>query len=107
MKQKKRRFKTKYLNNTIMKHSRLSNNFLSHRTEMPQYQITRHFDRLLNLCSQIKLKLTIKLVQNKITDDKIEIANLFNKYFVNIAKKLGLFTKDKSAVFLENSLNKV
>ena len=40
-------------------------------------------------------------------DDEIQIANLFNEYFVNIVKKLGLFTKEQSAVFTENSLNEV
>ena len=27
-------------------------------------------------------------------DDEIEIAKLFNEYFVNIVKKLGLFTEE-------------
>ena len=27
-------------------------------------------------------------------DDEIEIAKLFNEYFVNIVKRLGLFTKE-------------
>ena len=26
-------------------------------------------------------------------DDEIQIANLFNEYFVNILNKLGIFTK--------------
>ena len=33
--------------------------------------------------------------------DKIEIGKLFNKYFVNIVKKLRLFTKEQSAVYTE------
>ena len=37
-------------------------------------------------------------------DDKIEIAKLFNEYFVNIVKKLGLLTKEQNAVNIENSL---
>ena len=38
-------------------------------------------------------------------DDEIEIAKLFNEYFVNIVKKLGLFTKEQSAISTENSLS--
>ena len=38
-------------------------------------------------------------------DDEIEIAKLFNEYFVNIVKRLGLFTKEQSAISTENSLN--
>ena len=34
-------------------------------------------------------------------DDEIEIAKLFNEYFVNIVKKLGLFTKEQSAISTE------
>ena len=33
--------------------------------------------------------------------DKIEIGKLFNEYFVNIVKKLRLFTKEQSAVYTE------
>ena len=40
-------------------------------------------------------------------DDEIQIANLFNEYFVNIVKKLGLFTKEQSAISTENSLSEV
>ena len=40
-------------------------------------------------------------------DDEIKIAKLFNEYFVNTAKKLGLFTKEQSAISTENSLSKV
>ena len=40
-------------------------------------------------------------------DDEIEIAKLFHEYFVNIVKKLGLFTKEQSASFTENSLSEV
>ena len=38
-------------------------------------------------------------------DDEIEIAKLFNEYFVNIVKKLGLFTKEQSAISTQNSLS--
>ena len=34
-------------------------------------------------------------------DDEIEIAKLFNKYFVNIVKKLGLITKEQSTISAE------
>ena len=40
-------------------------------------------------------------------DDEIQIANLFNEYFVNIVKKLGLFTKEQSTISTENSLSEV
>ena len=39
--------------------------------------------------------------------DEIQIASLFNEYFVNIVKQLGLFTKEESAISTENSLNEV
>ena len=40
-------------------------------------------------------------------DDETKIAKIFNEYFVNIVKKLGLITKEQSAIFTENSLNEV
>ena len=40
-------------------------------------------------------------------DDEIEIPKLFNEYFVNIVKKLGLLTKEQSAVSTENNLSEV
>ena len=40
-------------------------------------------------------------------DDETQIANLFNAYFINIVKKLGLFTKEQSAISTENSLSEV
>ena len=40
-------------------------------------------------------------------DDEIEFAKIFNQYFVNIVKELGLFTKEQSAAYTENSLNEV
>ena len=53
-------------------------------------------------------KTTIRLVENdEMIDDEIKIAKLFNEYFVNTAKKLGLFTKEQSAISTENSLSKV
>ena len=45
--------------------------------------------------NKVKAKTTVKLVENnEIIDDEIEIAKIFNKYFVNIVKKLRLFTKE-------------
>ena len=45
--------------------------------------------------NKVKGKTTIKLVENdEMIDDEIEIAKLFNEYFVNIVKKLGLFTEE-------------
>ena len=35
------------------------------------------------------------------------IVKLFKEYFVNIVKKFGIFTKEKSAVSTENSLSEV
>ena len=40
-------------------------------------------------------------------DDEIEIAKLFKEYFVNIVKKLGLFTKEQSTISTKNSLSEV
>ena len=58
--------------------------------------------------NKVKGKTTIKLVENdKRIDDEIEIPKLFNEYFVNIVKKLGLFTKEQSAISTENSLSEV
>ena len=45
--------------------------------------------------NKVKAKTTVKLVENnEIIDNEIEIAKLFNKYFANIVKKFGLFTKE-------------
>ena len=52
--------------------------------------------------NEVKAKTTIKLIENnEMIDDEIEIAKLFNEYFVNIVKKLGLFTKEQSAISTE------
>ena len=40
-------------------------------------------------------------------DDETKIAKIFNEYFVNIVTKLGLITKEQSAISTENSLNEV
>ena len=53
-------------------------------------------------------KTTIRLVENdEMIDDEIKIAKLLNEYFVNTVKKLGLFTKEQSAISTENSLSEV
>ena len=58
--------------------------------------------------TKVKAKTTIKLVENnEMIDDEIEIAKLFNKYFVNFVKKFGIFSKEQSAVSTENSLSEV
>ena len=40
-------------------------------------------------------------------DNKIKIAKIFNRYFVNIAKNLGILTGKESAAFTENYQSKV
>ena len=57
----------------------------------------------------MKAKTTIKLDEsNEMIGDNFEFFKVFNKYFVNIVEKLGLFTK-KTKVQLpqKNSLGKV
>ena len=58
--------------------------------------------------NKVKAKTTIKLVENnEIIDGEIEISKLFNEYFVNIVRKLGIFTEKQSAASTENSLSEV
>ena len=58
--------------------------------------------------NKVKGKTTMKFVGNyEMIDNEMQIANLFNKYFVNIVKKLGLYTKEQGAISTENSLCKV
>ena len=58
--------------------------------------------------NKVKAKTTIKLVENnEIIDDEIEISKLFNEYFINIVRKLGIFTEKQSAASTENSLSEV
>ena len=40
-------------------------------------------------------------------DNEIKIAEIFNEYFVNIAKNLGIATEKESGTFTENNLSKV
>ena len=58
--------------------------------------------------NKVKAKPPIKLVENnEKIDDEIEIAKLFNEYFVNIVKKIGLVTKEQSAISTETSLSEL
>ena len=40
-------------------------------------------------------------------DDEIKIAKIFNEYFVNTVKNLGILTEKESATFTENNLSEV
>ena len=54
--------------------------------------------------NKVNANSTTKLVKNnEMVDDEIEIAKLFNKYFVNIVKKLGLITKEQSTISAETA----
>ena len=67
------------------------------------WQIVKHL-----FSNKVKVKTSIKLVENnEMIDHEIKIAKLFNEYFVNIFRKLGLFTKEQNAVSTENSLSEV
>ena len=57
--------------------------------------------------NKVKNKTTIKFVENDKMIDETKIAKIFNECFVNIVKKLGLITKEQSAISTENSLNEV
>ena len=51
---------------------------------------------------------TIKLIENdEIIDNEIKIAKIFNEYFVNIVKNLGIVTEKESGTFTENNLSEV
>ena len=99
-----------------MKRSILTNKFLSDRTEMSRKEYKKQRSFCVNLLKRVNLffsnkvkgKTPIKLVENdEMIDDEIEIAKPFNEYFVNIVKKLGLFSKEKSAISTANSLSEV
>ena len=51
--------------------------------------------------NKVNANSTTKLVKNNEMIDEIEVAKLFNKYFVNIVKKLGLITKEQSTISAE------
>ena len=40
-------------------------------------------------------------------DNEIKFAKIFNEYFVNILKNLGLLTEKESATFTENNMSEV
>ena len=51
---------------------------------------------------------TIKLIENdEMIDNEIKIAEIFNEYFVNIVKNLGIVTEKESGTFTENNLSEV
>ena len=55
--------------------------------------------------NKVKVKTTIKLIENDETiDNEIKIAEIFNEYFVNTAKNLGILTEMESATFTKITL---
>ena len=55
-----------------------------------------------------KAKTTIKLIENDETiDNKIKITKIFNKYFINTVKNLGILAEKESATFTENNSSEV
>ena len=57
--------------------------------------------------NRVKAK-TIKLIENDETiDNEIKIAKIFNEYFVNTVKNLGILTEMESATFTKNNLSEV
>ena len=58
--------------------------------------------------NKVKAKTVIKLVENDaMTDDESEIAKLFDEYFVNIVKKLGILTEEQTKYSATNQLHEV
>ena len=58
--------------------------------------------------NKVKAKTTIKLIENGETiDNEIRIAKIFNEYFVNTVKNLGILLEKESATFTENNLSEV
>ena len=58
--------------------------------------------------NKVKAKTVIKLVENDaMIDDESEIAKIFNEYFVNIAKKLGILTVEQTRYSAANQLSEV
>ena len=54
--------------------------------------------------NKVKAKPTIRLIENnKMIDNKIKIAKIFNKYFVNIVKNLRILKEKESATLIENN----
>ena len=58
--------------------------------------------------NKFKAKTAIKLIENGETiDNEIKIAKIFNEYFVNTVKNLGILIEKESATFTENNLSEV
>ena len=58
--------------------------------------------------NKVKAKTVIKLVENDaVIDDESQIANIFNEYFVNIVKKLGILTEEQTTYSATNQLSEV
>ena len=58
--------------------------------------------------NKVKAKTSIKLIENDETiDNEIKISKIFNEYFVNTVKNLGILTEMESATFTENNLSEV
>ena len=54
--------------------------------------------------NKVKAKPTIRLIENdKMIDNKIKIAEIVNKYFVNIVKNLRILKGKESATLTENN----
>ena len=57
---------------------------------------------------KVKAKTVIKLVENDaMIDDDPKIAQIFNEYFVNIVKKLGISTKEQTTYSETKQLSEV
>ena len=58
--------------------------------------------------NKVKAKTVIKLAENDaIIDDECEIVKIFNEYFVNIVKKLGILTEEQTMYSAANQLSEV
>ena len=58
--------------------------------------------------NKVKAKTVIKLVENDVMiEDGSEIANIFNEYFVNIVKKVGILTEEQTTYPATNQLSEV
>ena len=58
--------------------------------------------------NKVKAKTVIKLVENDVMiDDESEIAKIFNEYFVNIVKKVGILTEEQIRYSATNHISEV
>ena len=58
--------------------------------------------------NKVKGKTVIKLVENDaMIDDESEKAYIFNEYFVNIVKKLGILTEEQTTYSVANQFSQV